>query len=332
MRSNDRRVALGAMLAALAAPIQAGAPGAAYPVPSGKPSAHGPAPHAPPPPVSGEATTAAAAPDAMPPMPPPRYDSVGYAVVSGEPGPVAAAHATLPPGSFAEVTALDSGRTILLPITAAAPAGQEIALSAAAAQELGISGRAGVRVRMANATGSDRAAFDAGRAAPARPLTPPVLLVPLRKKLGGTLGRIDPPAPPTAIAAAAPPSRTPSPIADAPRHTPAPKPAEKPAAAPPPPARVSAAAPIAKPAAAPPSAKPAAVPPRRTGSFFVQVAALGDAGRAKGLADKVGGTVVGGGGFHRVRLGPFDDRAAAQVARDGIARRGYGDARIVRQD
>lgn len=274
-------------------------PGAAYPPPARAapvrearglpPGGMDQRPPALPLPVSGVATQRT-----------PAYDNVGYASWSSNPGAVAAAHPTLSPGSFAEVTALDSGRTILVPITAVSRPGREIELSGAAGLELGLQGgRAPVRVRAVNPSPADINALQAGRPASARPDTPPVLLNALRRKLDGTLGRVTPdfgdaaPGP-----AATGPSRT------APRSAPTPKPSPTRAAAP---------------------------APRAGPGYYVQLAALSDAARAQVLARSVGGGVSSAGGFHRVRLGPFDDLRAAQAARDGIARRGYGDARIVRE-
>lgn len=237
---------------------------------------------------------AAGDPGRAPPPREQRYDNVGYAGWSREAGGgVSAAHATLPPGSFAEVTALDTGRTILVPITAVVRSGREIELSGAAAQELGLGAGddAPVRVRAANASGADQYALQAGRPAPARPDTPPVLLTALRSKLGATRRT---PALPERYTA--PPART----ATAPR-----------------PAR--------------PPARTAVPSPAPAGSAYrVQVAALSDASRAQALARALGGSVQAGGGLYRVQLGPFADARAAQAARDGVARRGYGDARIVR--
>ena len=243
-------------------------------------------------------------PETAPIDAPVRYDNVGYAVWASEAGTIAAAHATLPPGSFAEVTALDTGRTIIVPITSAARSGREIELSGAAAQELGLQGdgQAPVRVRAANPTGADLVALRAGRPAPPRPDTPPVLLNALRHKLSGTLGQVTPDFGPA----------TP-PVAEPPRSLP--RPAARPAAAPPRPA------PIRTPA-----------PARAGPGYYVQIAALADPARAQALARSAGGAVAAGGGLYRVRFGPFGDLRTAQAARDDVARRGYGDARIVRQD
>lgn len=237
-----------------------------------------------------------------------RYDNVGIAAWSANPGTVAGAHPTLPPGSFVEVTALDTGKTILVPITAQSRPGREIELSGAAARELGLNpegGQAGVRVRTVNATGADLAALSAGRPAPQRPDTPPVLLNALRRKLTGAQGQ--------AGSDVTPPLRTVQTSTSMPMAKTTPRPSPR--------------APTPK-----PKPQPTAVPSAATGGFYVQVAAIADAGRAQSVARSIGGTASRFGNVTRVRIGPFKDRAAAQAARDGAARRGYGDARIVRPD
>ncbi|WP_254554774.1 septal ring lytic transglycosylase RlpA family protein, partial [Salmonella enterica] len=79
---------------------------------------------------------------------------------------------TLPLGSHAEVTALDTGRTILVLVNDRGPgrADREIDLSRGAAALLGMDGRpsAPVRVRATTATPTDAAALAAGRPAAAR--------------------------------------------------------------------------------------------------------------------------------------------------------------------
>ncbi|MET0270217.1 MAG: septal ring lytic transglycosylase RlpA family protein [Sphingomonas sp.] len=117
------------------------------------------------------------------------YDAVGMAswygaahagrpTANGErfaPERVSAAHPTLPLPSYVEVTALDTGRTILTRINDRGPfaAGRIIDLSAGAATLLGIrrQGVARVRVRRVEPPEADRAALRAGRAARARPDT-----------------------------------------------------------------------------------------------------------------------------------------------------------------
>ncbi|MBA14958.1 MAG: hypothetical protein CMN73_01210 [Sphingomonas sp.] len=132
-----------------------------------------------------------------------RYDQVGYAevrgVASGDPAAsqqVVAVHPSLPAGTFVEVTALDTGRTILVMVTGGMqPGGSIIALSPGAAQQLGISRVAGVRVRKVTPPAQDEAALRAGSPATPRIDAPESLLVPLRKQLG---------APPTVASAPAP--------------------------------------------------------------------------------------------------------------------------------
>lgn len=227
-----------------------------------------------------------------------RYDAVGYADWAPQAGTVAAAHRSLPIGSFVEVTALDSGRTVLVPITARAASSREIELSGAAAQLLGFGprGPAPVRVRRVIATGADETALRMGRPAPPRVDTPPVLLNALRNKLRGTVGQAPAPAPEPDLAAPgaayAPPGAT-----------------------------------YARPVARAPAR---AQTPVRAG-FYVQVAALSNPGNAAALARQVNGGVKARGGLYLVRVGPYADAATAQRARDGIAQRGYGDARIVRE-
>ncbi len=130
-----------------------------------------------------------------------RYDQVGYASWYGEelegastasgapfvPDAITAAHRTLPLGSHAEVTALDSGRTILVLINDRGPsrADREIDLSRGAAALLGMNGQpmAPVRVRGVNASAADAAALASSRPAASRLSAPPALLAALRTQL-----------------------------------------------------------------------------------------------------------------------------------------------------
>jgi rare lipoprotein A len=81
---------------------------------------------------------------------------------------------------------------------------------------------------------------------------------------------------------------------------------------------------------------PAPVPPRPPatvkGGYYVQVAAFGARDRADAVARSVGGTATPFNNLWRVRMGPYADAKSALRARDAAAARGYGDARIVRQD
>lgn len=224
-----------------------------------------------------------------------RYDEVGYAnirpVAGSAEGAVVALHRSLPANSFAEVTALDTGKTILVLITGPMEpdADHPIDLSPAAARQLGHDSPAtiAVRVRRITPTASDQAALHQGQPAMQRADTPPVLLNALRKHLP-TRG--------------APPARS--------------------AAPPPAPVRESNSRPT------PPKRPVAATPAPSARGYFVQVAALSSAGNAQSLAQSMGGFVKPGGGLYRVQIGPFATRGQADAARQRAAGAGYRDARV----
>lgn len=115
----------------------------------------------------------------------PGYGAVGYASWYGaESGNrtangeryrarwVSGAHTTLPLPSYVEVTALDSGRTILVRVNDRGPFSRDrvIDLSRGAAQLLGIdqAGRAAVHVRLVDPPERDRARLRRGKPAAAR--------------------------------------------------------------------------------------------------------------------------------------------------------------------
>jgi len=245
-----------------------------------------------------------------------RYDRVGRAGLADGEG-VFALSGELVPGSFAEVTALDSGRTILVQVRGE---GQGlIALSNGAASQLAVTGNPPVRVRRVTVTPQDSALLSAGRAAPTRADAPQALLVGLRRMLAEQT-----PAPVVAaVKSPPPPAIKPQPAKAAPVKSPPAK--VQPAKAEPvkpPPARV-------EPAKTPPAKDAPAPKPAARGNLIVQVAALSNAQRARALASQLGGTVRSVGNIHRVQLGPFADKAAAERARADAAKRGYGDARII---
>ena len=241
-----------------------------------------------------------------------RVDQVGYARAHDGAAPprisAYAAHATLNAGDFVEVTALDTGKTILVAITeqASLPAGSVVALSPAAASQLGIdlSRPAPVRVRAHVPTAQDEAALVSGGAAPTRLDAPAALLKGLRAML---------PAGSAPVAVASPTSAvTPTPAAS---PTPAPKPSPRPVAA------------------TPPAPRPTpAVPPARAGKFVVQVGTFSNAANAKSLANRLGGFTDSSGGLTRVRIGPFATRAEADAARAKAAAAGYRDAAVIRSN
>jgi rare lipoprotein A len=134
------------------------------------------------------------------------YDEVGYAswygkeqsgnpTANGEsfrPKGVSAAHRTLPLPSYVEVTALNTGRTILVRVNDRGPFidTRIIDLSHGAAEQLGIVGRgvASVRIRLVNPPEKDRARLRDGRPAADRPTAGPAQLQALRYRLAGQTG------------------------------------------------------------------------------------------------------------------------------------------------
>ncbi|WP_052071731.1 septal ring lytic transglycosylase RlpA family protein [Sphingopyxis sp. MWB1] len=133
----------------------------------------------------------------------PRYDAVGYAswygsesgnqTANGEkfrPDWITAAHTTLPLPTYVEVTALDTGRRILVRVNDRGPfagRGRIIDLSKGAAEELGIraQGHAPVRVRRVEPDEKDRQRLREGKPARRLPLISEGELQALRERLGG---------------------------------------------------------------------------------------------------------------------------------------------------
>lgn len=244
------------------------------------------------------------------------YDAVGGSVIGDEGGEaISAAHKLLPLPSYAEVTALDTGRTILVRIERRGPMRNdaEVELSPGAAAQLGLSALspAPVRVRRVNPPENERALLRSGQRAPERMETPAPLLRVLMRKLenGGSL----------APATVAPPPAAPEPPALAATPTPAPSPAVKPPSKP---------APAAKPPK-PPAPAPTAV---IAGGLLVQAAAFSEKPRADKASAALGGTIVKPGKFWLVRLGPFARKADADAALAKVRAAGYSDARILRAD
>ncbi|MBN8483383.1 MAG: SPOR domain-containing protein [Sphingomonadales bacterium] len=246
------------------------------------------------------------------------YDAVGRAVIGPDGGStVTAAHRTLPLPSYVEVTALDSGKTILVRVTRRGPmtGKQMLQLSPGAAAQLGVvgAGDVPVRVRRVNPVEPDRAALRSGMAALARMDTPKSLLNVLQRKLDQQEGVTRPAATdpvPDTPAAALPPK---------PEAKPKPKAEPKPKIAP----RVS---PAPDGAAAPAPAAPV------KGGFVVQVGAFSSKANADAAAKRSGGKAVQGGSVWRVRMGPYASEAEAKAALAKARAAGYSDARIQRAD
>lgn len=130
----------------------------------------------------------------------PMFDVLGYAswygsesgnrVALGErfrPKWITAAHTTLPLPTYVEVTALETGRTILVRVNDRGPfaRGRIIDLSRGAAEQLGVhrSGVAAVRVRRVDPPEKDRARLRNGKRAAERPHVADTVLANLRAQL-----------------------------------------------------------------------------------------------------------------------------------------------------
>jgi rare lipoprotein A len=260
------------------------------------------------------------------------YDAVGQALV-GEGAGVTGAHKTLPLPSYVEVTALDSGRTILVRLERRGPMTNDalVELSPDAAAQLGLQPGhpAPVRVRRVNPPEQERALLRADGRAPDRMATPEGLLKVLRRKLVDQ-SPLAPLMPPPAVTGTAAPASV-----GKPAPVPVPEKA-KPAVAKPPVAKP----PVAKPAApSVPAPKPATATPRPTppqpaarGAFVVQVATFSSQASARKVAAQLGGSVSPAGKFWRVRLGGYPNRAQAAAALEKAKTAGYSDARIQSAD
>lgn len=134
----------------------------------------------------------------------PRYDMLGYASWYGtESGDrsangekfrakaIAAAHPTLPLPSYVEVTALETGRTVLVRVNDRGPfsRGRIIDLSRGAAEQLGVrnAGVAAVRVRVVAPPEQDRERLRRGKRAAERPRLEAAALARLRAQLAAAI-------------------------------------------------------------------------------------------------------------------------------------------------
>ena len=250
------------------------------------------------------------------------FDDVGYAGLDDGTGPsVSVSHRTLPLPSYVEITALDSGRTILARVERRGPmaAKQLVALSAAGFAQLGADPAQplAVRVRRVNPQEYERALLRTNQRAPERLVTPGSLLEVLRT----LLARKSAP-----VAATGPGVGDSDRVAVVP--SPMPRPV-KPAAIKPVPAKPVAAKP------APIKTAPAKAPPAKageasvSGTYSVVVASFAIRPNADATAKKLGGKVGGSGKLWRVQLGPFAQRSAAEAALARAKKAGFSDARIV---
>ncbi len=274
-----------------AAPFADNGPSADYPMVLGEPFT-----------VEGELYTPA---DTL------NYDTVGYAGVDDGAG-ITASHRTLPLPSYAEVTSLESGKTVLVRVERRGPmtGTNLVALSADAAAQLGVNPTSPVRLRRVNATEAERAELRAGRSVPERMETPKSLVEVLRRKLPATgierfgLGtRVSSTsrARPSSVGAAV----APKPVAVA----------QVPAS--------PAIATVAKAVTALPAQKSAVV-----GNLVVQAGAFASRANADRAAKALGGFVTPAGRLFLVRTGPFASRAQADTALAKVRAAGYSDARV----
>ncbi len=280
------------------------------------------------------------------------YDAVGYAswygqelsgrnTANGEmfnPRGISAAHRTLPMPSYVEVTALDTGKTILVRVNDRGPfsGNRLLDLSQGAAEQLGISasGVGPVRVRRVNPTEEERIVLRSGGGAVERIETPESLLGVLRKKLAEETGR-PVPAPPVRTASAAPkaPAPGPGPVSR-PVTSPAPQPAQAPAQQGNDRFIVEERGTQRKPTPVTTTRAPITeVEAERTQpAYIVQIGAFSDRARAEAMAKKSGGKVSQGGGVYRVRIGPFANPTDADRAAAKAKSQGYSGARVLRGD
>lgn len=252
------------------------------------------------------------------------YDAVGIAAIDGPTGSaVTGAHRTLPLPSYAEVTSLASGKTILVRIERRGPmtGNRLIELSPGAAAQLSLAGQAdkAVRVRRVNPPEVDRAMLRSGQSAPARMNTPASLLAVLMRKLDaqrGTTATLTSPAPQGAATASSPATVQPidQPVGSIVTALPT-EAAIKPA---------TNGAGIAR------TAK--AADASLIKGFVVQVGAFSGKTGAEATARKVGGQIGPSGKLWHVRIGPFATQAQAQAALVKAKAAGYRDARIQRAD
>ncbi|MGO4166832.1 SPOR domain-containing protein [Novosphingobium sp. YAF33] len=281
------------------------------------------------------------------------YDAVGYAQVGDGTG-VTAAHKTLPLPSYVEVTALGSGRTILVRLERRGPMTNDALLELApeAAAQLGLASgaRSAVRVRRVNPPEVERAALRSGTPVPARMETPEGLLKVLRRKLAEQSPLLPPPSsPPTMPKAPSPealgpkaltPTEQAAPaapqVAGAESKLPPRKAAPAPFVAPVPNPKPRPSAPASRPtpavSAPPAKAVTTTDKPARKGSEVVQVGAFSVEANARKSASQLGASVTKGGKFWRVQMGPFANRAQAAAALEKAKAAGYSDARIQRAD
>lgn len=256
----------------------------------------------------------------------PTYDDVGYAsytdseagqrqTANGEVFNAAgatAAHKTLPMPSYVEVTALDTGRTIVVRINDRGPMANDriIDLSEGAARQLGIIGQpvTGVRVRRVNPPEQERAVLRQGLTAAERIETPEPLLKVLRDRLA-KLPR------PTGFARSTSPATAAAGVkARAAQYTSDDGFIRE----------GEGAAPVAT------APRPAKAISAKSGGYIVQIGAFSSRARAEAFARSSHASVSGAraNGVYRVYFGPYENEAEAQKGLARARQSGNPQARI----
>ena len=283
------------------------------------------------------------------------YDDVGYAsfygaelagrpTANGEtfnPAGISAAHKTLPLPSYVEVTALDTGRTIVVRVNDRGPFANDrvIDLSEGAARQLGITGQGvvGVRVRKVNPPEQDRGVLRSGLKAPERIATPESLLKILRSKLAKL------PAPAAFNRSAARPVPGAPTVASNAGGTPSTgtrngrfiregRGAPTTSAAPPPRTTTPVATRNGR-FIREGAGRASSTPRAAVAGYVVQLGSFSSRARAEALARKLGAKVMpsANGRLFRVRYGPYASEAAAQQGLATARQRGYPQARLFRE-
>ena len=258
------------------------------------------------------------------------YDEVGYLALDADQPGFTGSHHTLPVPSYAEVTSLETGRTVLVRLERRGPmtSNHLVALSPAALAQLGGSVETPVRVRRVNPPENQRAMLRSGNAAPLRMDTPDSLLAVLRRRLpdSGAASLASNVEPPRALeivelaASTAMPelegASPRAPVIEVQNLLAAGGAGE--------PVLATAPEPVANPMGEDAIAQKAA----ETG-FVVQAAAFSSEDNARRAANALGGNVSLSGRYYRVRTGPFATRGEAEASLANVRRAGYSDARIL---
>jgi rare lipoprotein A len=255
------------------------------------------------------------------------YDQVGYVAADDDTAiGITGSHKTLPLPSYVEVTALDTGRTILVRLERRGPMTNDrlLALSPAAMQQLGVADGAAIRMRRVNPPEEDRFMLREGKEAPLRMSTPQGLLEVLRKRLpevgsaslyDARQAQVSGKEPSPEALAAIDPDKEMTPDV-APAFETAPEVATPPPS--PPPTTMADKVDEAR----------SAPEPTVAGHLVVQLGAFSVRANAENLAKKVGGNVTASGSLSLVRVGPFATRGQAADALAKLRAQGYSDALI----